>query len=295
MSKIEMLRLLITQRLTEAAEEIFSVFGRTIAEYEEEISRSKLEIDRQRRLLELRRQPLVSLQGGGPALCEQQDWSSGLNELKPPSIKEEDGGEEDEEEEEEELWSTQQEEEEEAEHNDIKFLLFRRGGVRHEQDEDHMTCQDLEDSELDVQPGPSLQPPGSDPDEDVSEAPGNGRLDGAELEAALSEVVDSYICTICGRAFAQRAHWAKHVQVHRKVDNKTDKSFTCDICGKRLTRYDGYQKHLRIHTGEKPYSCAECGRRFSDNSNYKRHIRTHVGQKPLQGPLQGQLRTGTDS
>ena len=57
-----MLRLLITQRLTAAAEEIFGVFGRTIAEYEEEISRSKLEIERQRRLLELSLQPEVSVQ-----------------------------------------------------------------------------------------------------------------------------------------------------------------------------------------------------------------------------------------
>ena len=66
MSKLELLRLLITQRLTEAAEEIFGVFGRTMAEYEEEISRSKLEIDRQRRLLELSVKPRVSLQAGGP-------------------------------------------------------------------------------------------------------------------------------------------------------------------------------------------------------------------------------------
>lgn len=62
MSKIELLRLLINQRLTAAAEEIFGVFGRTIAEYEEEISRSKLEIDRQRRLLELCRTPQISVQ-----------------------------------------------------------------------------------------------------------------------------------------------------------------------------------------------------------------------------------------
>jgi len=62
MSQIEMLRLLITQRLTAAAEEIFGVFGRTIAEYEDEISRSKMEISRQRRLLELSRKPQVCLQ-----------------------------------------------------------------------------------------------------------------------------------------------------------------------------------------------------------------------------------------
>lgn len=259
MSKIEMLRLLINQRLTEAAEEIFGVFGRTIAEYEEEISRSKLEIDRQRRLLELSRKPQVSLQANSTAVCEQQDWSASLdlNEMKPTSIKEE----------EEELWPD----------------------INNKQDDDHMTSslsklQDLGDSELDPQPGTSVQPTSSDLDDDTPEAsdPTSGNGDCVDLDASLSEVVDSYICTICGRAFAQRGHWAKHVQVHRKVESKVDKSYTCDICGKRLTRFDGYQKHLRIHTGEKPYCCDECGRRFSDNSNYKRHIRTHMGQKTQQ-------------
>lgn len=171
--------------------------------------------------------------------------------------------------------------------------MFQTGGVKNEQHNDHVNpsltklpCEDLEDSELDPQPGTSVQQTCSDEDApeatDPDPAPGNGQLDCMELEAPLSEVVDSYICTICGRAFAQRGHWAKHVQVHRKVETKVDKSYTCDICGKRLTRFDGYQKHLRIHTGEKPYCCDECGRRFSDNSNYKRHIRTHTGQKSQQ-------------
>ncbi|XP_038579969.1 zinc finger and SCAN domain-containing protein 12-like isoform X2 [Micropterus salmoides] len=285
MSKIEMLRLLINQRLTEAAEEIFGVFGRTIAEYEEEISRSKLEIERQRRLLDLHKKPQISLQVNSSALSEQQEWSSSLdlNQIKPPPIKEED--------EDEELWPPQREETPQTpEQNDGKFVLFQSGGVRNAQDNHHMTsslstrpCQDLDDSELDPQPGTSVPQTCSDLGEDAPEASdqasGNGQPDCIELDAPLSEVVDSYICTICGRAFAQRGHWAKHVQVHRKVESKADKSYTCDICGKRLTRFDGYQKHLRIHTGEKPYSCDECGRRFSDNSNYKRHIRTHTGLK----------------
>ncbi|XP_044028072.1 uncharacterized protein LOC122864570 isoform X2 [Siniperca chuatsi] len=170
MSKIEMLRVLINQRLTAAAEEIFGVFGRTIAEYEEEISRSKLEIDRQRRLLDLSRQPQISLQVSSSALSEQQEWSSNLDldEIKPPHIKEE------EEEEEEELWPPRREETPQtAEQNDVKFVLFQSGGVRNEHDNDHMTsslsklpCQDLEDSELDPQPGTSVQQTCSDLDDD---------------------------------------------------------------------------------------------------------------------------------
>lgn len=128
---------------------------------------------------------------------------------------------------------------------------------------------DLDDSEPDLEPGMSAQQSRLDPGEED--------LDGGQ--GPLCEVLDSYICTVCGGVFAQRAHWAKHVQVHRKAAKKADKSYTCGVCGKRLTRLDGYQKHLRVHTGEKPYGCAQCGRRFSDNSNFKRHVRTH-GQKP---------------
>ncbi|KAF7644426.1 hypothetical protein LDENG_00222140 [Lucifuga dentata] len=246
MSKIEMLRVLINQRLTAAAEEIFAVFGRTIAEYEEEISRFKLEIDRQRRMLDLIKKPEINLQIN--AQPELQDWGSSLDpdDPKPSRIKEE----------EEELWAARQEE---------------------------LQVQDQENTDVESQPGTSAQQTHADPDEELPEASdpvsGNGQLDCSEADTPLSEVVDSYICTICGRVFAQRGHWAKHVQVHRKAEPKVDKSYWCDICGKRLTRFDGYQKHMRIHTGEKPYSCQECGRRFSDNSNYKRHIRTHTGSK----------------
>ncbi len=151
--------------------------------------------------------------------------SSSLDLNEPPHIKEE---------EEEELWPPQQEETPQtAEHNGVKFLLFQTGSVKNEQHNDHVNpsltklpCEDLEDSELDPQPGTSVQQTCSDEDApeatDPDPAPGNGQLDCMELEAPLSEVVDSYICTICGRAFAQRGHWAKHVQVHRKVETKVD-------------------------------------------------------------------------
>ncbi|XP_039677173.1 zinc finger protein 79-like [Perca fluviatilis] len=48
MSKVRMLRALVKQRLTAAAEEIFGLFEATIAEYEEELCRSKEENERQR-------------------------------------------------------------------------------------------------------------------------------------------------------------------------------------------------------------------------------------------------------
>ncbi|KAI9535868.1 hypothetical protein NQZ68_039529 [Dissostichus eleginoides] len=52
---------LVKQRLTAAAEEIFVLFERTIAEYEEELSRSKQENERHRKLLDAVLQPQLQI------------------------------------------------------------------------------------------------------------------------------------------------------------------------------------------------------------------------------------------
>ncbi len=61
MSKVQLLRALVNQRLTAAAEEIIGLFERTIAEYEEELCRSKEENERQRKLLDAVFSPRVRL------------------------------------------------------------------------------------------------------------------------------------------------------------------------------------------------------------------------------------------
>ncbi|XP_045921409.1 uncharacterized protein LOC123980886 isoform X2 [Micropterus dolomieu] len=62
MSKSEILREIVTEKLTTAAQEIFAVVERTVAGYEEEASGLRQEIDRQRRQLESVLQPRVKLQ-----------------------------------------------------------------------------------------------------------------------------------------------------------------------------------------------------------------------------------------
>ncbi|KAK2863415.1 hypothetical protein Q5P01_002948 [Channa striata] len=61
LSKAEILRGLITDKLTTAAREIFAVVERTVTGYEDEVSGLKQEVDRQRRQLEAVLQPQVSL------------------------------------------------------------------------------------------------------------------------------------------------------------------------------------------------------------------------------------------
>uniref|UniRef100_A0A3P9PWB5 C2H2-type domain-containing protein n=1 Tax=Poecilia reticulata TaxID=8081 RepID=A0A3P9PWB5_POERE len=170
------------------------------------------------------------------AASEKPDWSSNVefNKEEPPShIKEED------------VWSDPPGE------KNVGFL-FQNNSARTQQDNDSTGslgskfCQDLNDPDIDLQPGTSAQQTCSELNDDQPVAVGNSQHDCVDM--TLPKVVDSYICTICGQAFYQRSQWAKHTRIHRKVDDKGDKSFTCDICGKRLTRSDGYQKHLRVHT-----------------------------------------------
>ncbi|XP_018545307.1 zinc finger protein 317 [Lates calcarifer] len=62
MSKAEILRGIVTEKLATAAEEILAVVERTVAGYEEEASGFRREIDRQRRQLEVLLQPRVKLE-----------------------------------------------------------------------------------------------------------------------------------------------------------------------------------------------------------------------------------------
>ncbi|KAM9836859.1 uncharacterized protein ACBR49_019273 [Aulostomus maculatus] len=64
-SKAEILRGIVTEKLTTAAQEILAVVERTVAGYEEEASGFRREIERQRRQLELLLQPQVKLERTG--------------------------------------------------------------------------------------------------------------------------------------------------------------------------------------------------------------------------------------
>ncbi|TDH09803.1 hypothetical protein EPR50_G00092530 [Perca flavescens] len=113
MTKVQMLRSLVEQRLTAAAEEIFGLFERTIAEYEEELCRSKEKNERQQKLLDAVFNPQLRLHradhtvippppdkvGPPPPLLIQEEIRSeicqsterftqplgGLSEVPPPS------------------------------------------------------------------------------------------------------------------------------------------------------------------------------------------------------------------
>ncbi|XP_056267080.1 glutamic acid-rich protein-like isoform X1 [Pseudoliparis swirei] len=82
MSKVQMLRCFVNQRLTAAAQEICGLFERTIAEYEEELCSSQEENERQRKLLDAFLKPEVQKQ-------RAEDQEDQEDPDSPPGIKEE--------------------------------------------------------------------------------------------------------------------------------------------------------------------------------------------------------------
>ncbi|XP_078020005.1 uncharacterized protein LOC144459620 [Epinephelus lanceolatus] len=138
MSKVQMLRALVKQRLTAAAEEIFGLFERTIAEYEEELCRSKEENERQRKLLDAVFNPQLRLHRADIQQLlvvkeevppEQQEWSSSVDQEdpEPPHIK----GEQ------EELWISQEGEQLQGlEEDDITKFTSTPVTVKSEDDEE---------------------------------------------------------------------------------------------------------------------------------------------------------------
>lgn len=66
MSTVQTLKVFVEQRLTAAAEEIFGLFEKTIAEYEQEVRR-------QRKLLDAVFKPEVRLHRAGRFLCQANE------------------------------------------------------------------------------------------------------------------------------------------------------------------------------------------------------------------------------
>ncbi|XP_053272173.1 zinc finger protein 37 [Pleuronectes platessa] len=147
-AQVPSLRAMLTERLTVAAEEILAVIEETMAEYEDRVEQSELEICRQRRLLDAVMNPEVRLHRADilqlvvskeEVPSEQQQWSSSVDQedLETPHIKEEL----------EELWTNKKGEQlQQLEEADMKFTLTPFA-VKSEEDEDKPQWTQLHQSQ----------------------------------------------------------------------------------------------------------------------------------------------------
>ncbi|XP_033989763.1 zinc finger protein 2 homolog [Trematomus bernacchii] len=304
---------LVKQRLTAAAEDIFVLFERTIAEYEEELSRSKQENERRRKLLDAVLQPQLQIHRADVQQLvvvkeevppEQQEWSSSLDQEDPeppPHIKEE----------QEELWSSQEGEQLQGlEEADITKSTFTSVPVKSEDDEEKPQSSQLHqrqtehlETEADGEdcggPEPArnsdperhLQPETEDNPGDSSEdtedsldwketrEPGSNSQRNKQdpvSESRRSAGEKAFSCSVCEKAFTHRRSLKEHLIIHTG-----EKPFSCSVCEKAFTHRRSLKEHMIIHTGEKPYSCSFCKKYFTQRGNLKGHMRIHTGEKPF--------------
>ncbi|XP_044192069.1 zinc finger and BTB domain-containing protein 17-like isoform X3 [Thunnus albacares] len=262
MSKVQMLRASVTQRLTAAAEEIFVLFERSIAEYEEELSRSKEENERQRKLLDAVFNPQLQLHRAGVQQLleskeevppEQQELSSSLDQEdpEPPHIKEE----------QEELWTSQEGEQ----------------------------LQGPEDA--DITKIPSTPVPVKS--EDDEEKPQSSQLHQRQTEEMEREA-DGEDCG--GSEPAGNSHPDRHLQPDTMKTSHSSESETEDSDGDTWKDTREPQSDLNILNNSgvilndmgcnietKSYSCSECGKIFGQKGTLQRHMRCHTGLNTCSG------------
>ncbi|KAL4718359.1 hypothetical protein ACJJTC_016675 [Scirpophaga incertulas] len=116
----------------------------------------------------------------------------------------------------------------------------------------------------------------------------------------VSEEDFKYICSDCGKRFANRTRLKDHVDwehlknyvhicnvcqkifkshtslyLHKQVVHKKDSAeHLCDHCGKHFPNQAKLRSHIvALHSGEAPYRCARCPARFSWHSCLSRHAR----------------------
>ncbi|XP_014901066.1 zinc finger protein 260-like [Poecilia latipinna] len=260
MSGMQQLRLLVSERLTAAAEEIFGLVERTITEYQEEVVRSKREIIQLRQQIEQLTvlQPRVSLFKGVPENqiqlpVEQQKESQACQKVKEEQL-----------------------------------------DVCISPDPDTDSSEDVK-----VFPYESQTTPRSDPEllpsvssitvtlnsDDVhnewNENPGSDLAYFGQSHSDASflqqeQILDKKSCRMCGVSFIRDCDLIRHME----EAHAGHKAFKCFECHKEFARRDSLALHMRVHTGEKPHRCPFCEKTFTQTSNLRVHMRKHTGEKP---------------
>uniref|UniRef100_A0A3B3ZAU8 C2H2-type domain-containing protein n=1 Tax=Periophthalmus magnuspinnatus TaxID=409849 RepID=A0A3B3ZAU8_9GOBI len=313
MSQIRRLRAQVTERLTAAAHEICALFERTIAEYEEELSRSKEENQRKQRLLD----SFGDRAGGSRLFRVQTHWfspESRINEETPetPQIKEEA-----------EEQSLKQEQEALPEFTAVcvkseeQSSLLQQGQTEPREEAQgelcggarahistahthgqvhshtHLQTHNSSDTDCDEEPPASTSTAHMETEADHREHYDQGQGKRGERGGG-GETLE---CPFCQKGFTTKHNLEIHTRVHtgeksyrcpicrssfvRKLWQILEKKYDCLFCGKRFPGQQTLKKHIRVHTGEKPYSCSICQKKFAQKYNVSTHMMTHTGEKPF--------------
>ncbi|XP_032356902.1 gastrula zinc finger protein xFG20-1 isoform X3 [Etheostoma spectabile] len=321
MSKVQMLRGLVEQRLTAAAEEIFGLFERTIAEYEEELCRLKEENEQQRKRLDAVFSPQLRLHRAdvqellvvkAEVPLEQQGWSSSMDQEDPdpPHTKEE----------QEQLWTSQEGEQLQGlEEADIKFPFTTVPEKSKEDDEEKAQSSQLHESQTEEnreaeRKGPDGEDCGgqeparnSDPDSPLQPAIHDKTSDSPESQSETDDSADwgetrepqtglnplpnnvepvSDVGCNTGNTSVSSSEctgsFGRKKHLQKPSGVQTgEKPFSCSVFGQKYLRKTTLTTHMKLHSKEKCSTCLVCKASFCQPSSLVVHMRIHTGERPF--------------
>ncbi|XP_062304475.1 zinc finger protein with KRAB and SCAN domains 3-like [Osmerus eperlanus] len=268
MSRLNVFKDFLNERLTTSALEIFATAEKSFAEFEEEIYRSKEESTRLQRLSDIFTQPEIKL--------HRTDVQQ-LFLPEPQQIKEE-----------QELWTSQEEEQLQGLQSETTHSMFTSPSVKHDWDQEGFSeCSHLDQTvKLENREGDSL--PSNTTEEQIKAEP-EGQ-DYAAPEPGSDSQPLSVVAPDCptAQSLEEEEHEGALLLLNRTQDNEalprehmpqrrhTGKTIhQCQQCNKTFSRKGALVFHMRTHTGVKPYQCQECSKPFSQNSSLIKHMRTH--------------------
>ncbi|XP_061750487.1 zinc finger protein 449-like isoform X5 [Nerophis ophidion] len=312
-----MLKELVQERLMAAADEIFALFERTIACYEEELSRTREEKERHRRLETASQTPigLHDIEDVQQLIGHQDDYPPQLQgwittpeqeDPQPPRIKAEEdelgitqedvqrliGPQEDYPPQPQDGFTISKQEEPQPPHikeEENELWITRKGGCPLGLKGAGLTKSPptgvpvkTEDDE-EKPPEFSQRPHSPNEENRGAEPPCSSLLhrttemEGDQCGASLSDRVEEPLSSGAHCEDTRTQTYNKH----SKRKTVGTKWLTCSFCVKSFFKKIDFTRHMRTHTGEKPFACSVCGRRFTLKSNLAVHMRTHTGEKPF--------------
>ncbi|KAL0978119.1 hypothetical protein UPYG_G00166140 [Umbra pygmaea] len=311
MSKLQLFNVFLSERLTAAAVEIFGAVEKTISEYEEDIYRSKKEIERLQRLLTLHRPDPQNFteEDVPPQEClDQKRIPSPRQDYPDPTqIKVE----------QQQLAISQEEEHLHGLESDIKEVIITPF-LKSDSEQDipqplHLhqiqngenkknKCVSINRTELDMK---------VEPDEAGYQVSETNSGQTADTICSVPEPLSIFQSLSSTNSDCSEELTANSVRVDirrstlRKQSGQTclnspplidtgEKLYGCHMCSKCFLTQEYLQKHMQMHAGEKKFDCNFCRKHFTRKCHLAEHVRTlHPGENlfDLQMPSSSKERT----